>query len=65
MKTTTLWASPNTGVTNESGFSGLPSGHSLPNGTTPVWAASVTGGVLRSTILTTLGSGTCITITVM
>ncbi len=65
MKATTLWASPNTGVTNESGFSGLPSRHSLPNGTTPVWAASVTGGVLRRTILTTLGSGTCITITVM
>lgn len=33
MKATTLWASPNTGVTNESGFSGLPSWHRLPNGT--------------------------------
>ena len=27
MKSTTLWQSPNTGATNESGFSGLPSGY--------------------------------------
>jgi uncharacterized protein (TIGR02145 family) len=27
MKTTTLWESPNTGATNESGFSGLPGGN--------------------------------------
>jgi uncharacterized protein (TIGR02145 family) len=27
MKTTTLWSSPNTGATNESGFSGLPGGN--------------------------------------
>jgi len=30
MKSTTLWQSPNTGATNESGFSGLPSGYRSP-----------------------------------
>lgn len=32
MKTTTLWVSPNTGATNESGFSGLPGGGRDGNG---------------------------------
>lgn len=31
MKSTTLWTSPNTGATNESGFSALPSGYRQPN----------------------------------
>jgi uncharacterized protein (TIGR02145 family) len=33
MKTPTDWNSPNTGATNESGFSGLPGGYRQPNGT--------------------------------
>ena len=33
MKTTTGWTSPNTAATNESGFSGLPGGYRLYNGT--------------------------------
>ncbi len=32
LKDTTDWASPNTGATNESGFNGLPGGHSYSNG---------------------------------
>jgi len=31
MKTITLWTQPNTGATNESGFSALPSGYFSPN----------------------------------
>jgi uncharacterized protein (TIGR02145 family) len=31
--TSTLWTTPNTGATNESGFSGLPGGYRSTNGT--------------------------------
>jgi uncharacterized protein (TIGR02145 family) len=33
MKTTTGWTAPNTGATNSSGFTGLPGGYRLVNGT--------------------------------
>ena len=33
MKATTLWTTPNTGATNESGFTGLPGGYRSINGT--------------------------------
>ncbi len=32
MKATTGWTSPNTGVSNESGFTGLPGGYRASNG---------------------------------
>jgi uncharacterized protein (TIGR02145 family) len=53
MKGTTLWNAPNTGATNESGFSGLPGGSRLYNfggfgalGSNSYWWSASEGGAL-------------------
>jgi uncharacterized protein (TIGR02145 family) len=44
MKTTTLWYAPNTGATNESGFSGLPGGYRGDGGVGPYIFLGADGG---------------------
>jgi uncharacterized protein (TIGR02145 family) len=54
------WYSPNTGATNESGFTGLPGGAAAAAvGTSSTLAATVTSGLPRSTVQTTRGVGSC------
>ena len=45
---TGLWYAPNTGATNSSGFSALPGGYRYDAGSSTLWVATPTFGLLRS-----------------
>lgn len=56
---TSHWDSPNTGATNESGFTALPGGHRRYGGFTLRWVTTRSSGLLRKTVVSPHGTDSC------